>query len=89
MDAINTVGVISKPGVPAAREVVPSLLAWLRARSITPRIDEATAQYVGEPGRPRAEVPEGCQFVIVLGGDGTLLGAARAIGDRGIPLFAV
>ncbi len=38
---------------------------------------------------PREEVPEGCELIIVLGGDGTLLSAARAIGRREIPLFAV
>ncbi|MGA2197531.1 MAG: NAD(+)/NADH kinase, partial [Bryobacteraceae bacterium] len=41
------------------------------------------------PGMPRHEVPEGCDLVIVLGGDGTLLSAARAIGRREIPLFPV
>jgi NAD+ kinase len=40
-------------------------------------------------GLPRADVPEGCDLVIVLGGDGTLLSAARAIGRREIPLFPV
>ena len=37
----------------------------------------------------REDVPHGAQLVIVLGGDGTLLSAARAIGGRDIPLFAV
>ena len=40
-------------------------------------------------GMPREQVPEGCELVIVLGGDGTLLSAARAIGGREIPLFPV
>ena len=34
-------------------------------------------------------MPVGCDLVIVLGGDGTLLSAARAIGGREIPLFPV
>ena len=33
--------------------------------------------------------PSGAQLLIVLGGDGTLLSAARAAGGRDIPLFAV
>ena len=38
---------------------------------------------------PRCDVAGGAQLLIVLGGDGTLLSAARAIGGRDIPLFAV
>jgi NAD+ kinase len=90
MPTMNTAGIISKPHVPAAAEIVPKLLAWLEQRSIQVRCDEITAGYAGRPdGLPRSEVPEGCDLVIVLGGDGTLLSAARAIGGREIPLFPV
>src|SRR3974390_1416944 len=89
MPIIRTVGIISKPGVPAAAGVVPKLLEWLRARGIEARIDRQTTEYTSEPGLPREEVTEGCDLVIVLGGDGTLLSAARAIGKREIPLFPV
>jgi NAD+ kinase len=76
--------------VSAAAQVVPALLEWLETRGVVCRLDVETAKYGGRSeGLPREETPEGCQLVIVLGGDGTLLSAARAIAGRPIPLFAV
>jgi NAD+ kinase len=93
MPTISTVGIISKPNSAAAANIVPPLIEWLRGRGMAVRIDEQTALYArpsGHPaGLPREEVPEGCDLVIVLGGDGTLLAAARAIGRRETPLFPV
>jgi len=89
MPTIKTVGLVSKPNVQAAVTLVPKLLAWLHERGIAARMDEATAYYGGGSGIPRADVPEGCDLMIVLGGDGTLLSAVRAIGRREIPLFPV
>jgi NAD+ kinase len=90
MPIVRTVGVISKPHTEAGVALVPKLLEWLHDRGISARIDEPTAFYSGGvAGIPRAEVPEGCDLVIVLGGDGTLLSAVRAIGRREIPLFPV
>jgi NAD+ kinase len=90
MPIIKTVGVASKPNSDAAAELVPRLIEWLNARGIDVRVDEETAAYApGVEGMPRDAVPEGCDLMIVLGGDGTLLSAARAIGKREIPLFPV
>jgi NAD+ kinase len=90
MPTIKTVGIISKPGVPAASGLVPQLVAWLDERNIEIRCDEETAAYDLRPScTARDLVPEGCDLIIVLGGDGTLLSAARAIGKREIPLFPV
>lgn len=90
MQPIDTVGVISKPGIAQATSVIPGLFTWLKDKGVGVRYDQQTAFYVGkEDGLSRECVPEGCQLVIVLGGDGTLLSAARAIAGRDIPLFAV
>jgi NAD+ kinase len=90
MPIIKTVGVISKPGSQQAEQIVPPLLKWLKGRGIGARLDEETAEYAGGfAGLPREEVPEGCDLIVVLGGDGTLISAARAIGRREIPLFPV
>lgn len=90
MRDVKTVGIISKPNVPQGAEVVPAVLDWLAGRGIAARYDAVTAEYAGRPdGLPRHEVPEGCDGIVVLGGDGTLLAAARAINGREIPLFPV
>ena len=90
MPTISTVGICSKPHSAEALSIVPRLLEWLGERSIAVRCDAETAAYAtAVHGLPRGDVPQGCDLMIVLGGDGTLLSAARAIGGLEIPLFAV
>ena len=90
MPAVKTVGIFAKPNAPAAIRLVPELLAWLDARGVKARMDEVAAGYAGsQEGLPRPMVPDGCDLAIVLGGDGTLLSAARALEGRAIPLLAV
>jgi NAD+ kinase len=90
MPVIKAVGIISKPSVPAATELVPELIRWLVGRGISVRYDDETATYAGtSEGMPRDRVTEGADLIIVLGGDGTLLSAARAIRGREVPLFPV
>jgi NAD+ kinase len=90
MDAVKTVGIFSKPNAAAATTLVPLLLRWLAERGIAVRFDRETGEYAGSPGGiDRNDVAEGCDLAVVLGGDGTLLSAARAVGKRAIPLLAV
>lgn len=90
MPDVKVVGIISKPGVAQGAKIVPELIEWLRARGVQVRWDPPTAAYLRvAESVPREEVAEGCQLVIVLGGDGTLLAAARALRGRDIPLFPV
>jgi NAD+ kinase len=90
MADIKVVGIIAKPGIPHASSIVPQLVAWCQERGVETRLDDEASLYIGRKnGLPRDEVPEGTQLVIVLGGDGTLLAAARAVAGREIPLFPV
>jgi NAD+ kinase len=90
MDPIETVGIVSKPNIRHAPAIIRGLLSWLQDRKVTFRCDPETADYAGiEESYPREQLPDGTQLVIVLGGDGTLLSAARAIDGREIPIFAV
>ncbi len=87
---IKTIGIFCKPHVAVGRELVPQVMQWLRGRNVTIRYDHETAHYLDSAdGLDRSDVPEGCDLVLVMGGDGTLLSAARAIRGREIPLVAV
>ncbi|HMJ60980.1 MAG TPA: NAD(+)/NADH kinase [Bryobacteraceae bacterium] len=90
MRKIETVGIISKPKIAEAPEIVRGLLEWLEKRGVQCRCDRQTAEYAGSrPYFSREELPEGTDLIIVLGGDGTLLSAARVVAGSNIPLFAV
>jgi NAD+ kinase len=90
MRKIETIGIISKPNIAQAPEIVRGLLEWLENRHIQYRCDQQTSEYAGHgPYYSREELCEGADLVVVLGGDGTLLSAARFVAGRDIPLFAV
>jgi len=95
--AIQTVGIISKPRKPELAEIVPALLSWLEQRSIRPLLDRETAgsldatlrARLGASVLARGELVAQCDLVIVLGGDGTLLAAARHARSLEVPILAV
>ena len=91
MRAIHSAGILSKPHSEQAAQVVPELVSWLSQRGVSTRFDLESAAYAGQGaiGLPREQVPDGTDLLIVLGGDGTLLSAARAVNGRDIPIFAV
>lgn len=87
---VSSVAIVSKPKIAKAAEIVCGLISWLAERGIRYRCDEQTATYAGlEEFFPREELPDGADLMIVLGGDGTLLSAARVMAGRNVPLFAV
>ncbi len=83
-------GIISKPQKAELETVLPELRAWLGERGWSWVLDVESAAYVGERGVERAELPEHKpDLVVVLGGDGTLLAAARAFARTNTPLLSV
>jgi NAD+ kinase len=88
---IKTAGILSKPRSDEAARIVPELIRWLDQHGVATRLDQETAAYgsSGGLGLPREKVPDGTELLIVLGGDGTLLSAARAVRGRDIPIFSV
>jgi NAD+ kinase len=89
---IRTVGIISRPRREDIARVVPPLMEWLRAHGAEVICDSETGECIGALAgqtRKREELPAQSDLLIVLGGDGTLLSAARLAADRKVPILAV
>jgi NAD+ kinase len=88
---IRTTGIICKPIKEMVSTVVPPLMAWRAARGVSSYLDQQTATTVGahDRGLRRDEMGGKIDWLIVLGGDGTLLSAARAMGADQVPILAV
>ncbi|HEX4039873.1 MAG TPA: NAD(+)/NADH kinase [Acidobacteriaceae bacterium] len=85
------VAIISKPQKEELRQLLPELVLWLKAHGYEPLLDPVSANYVlDEPIHPRPLLSSlNPELVIVLGGDGTLLAAARVFARSGVPILSV
>jgi NAD+ kinase len=86
---IRSVGVFAKPDQPQIAEVVRALEAWLVERGLEVVLGKQAANTTGVPVTLRPEIAEKIDLMIVLGGDGTLLAVARAIGSWPVPILGV
>lgn len=87
---IRWVALLAKPGTPEGLAIARELGAWLSARRIRVRFDRETAQALGrKDGLSPDGLPSGTDLVIVAGGDGSLLAAARLAGPAGVPILGV
>jgi NAD+ kinase len=88
---LKTIGVIVGPEKPAALAVVRDLRSWCDERAITLRAfgDAAAFGACGPLTDERGELAADVDLLVVLGGDGTMLGASRLVGARRIPVLGV
>lgn len=88
------IGIVTKHGLTAARATLDALETWLRERRIAAVWTPEAAELLPPSDRivaERAQLPGEVDLVLVLGGDGTLLAAAGAIGQSGrdVPILGV
>jgi NAD+ kinase len=95
LSSVTSVGIVAKANLHAAVPHLVELEPWLRARGARVVFERATASLL-PPDTARlvadqAALPGQVDMVLVLGGDGTLLATADAIGEAGsgTPILAV
>jgi NAD+ kinase len=87
----KTVAIISKPDRPELSKVLPTLEKWLQQRNYSVVTDQESAAYFSASNvAPRSELAaRSPHLALVLGGDGTLLSAARAVAKAGTLILGV
>jgi NAD+ kinase len=87
----ESIGIISRPRRSNLAAVVPPLLDWLESRGIKVFYDTETAGALQDSakGIERDQVAKNSQLLLVLGGDGTLLAAARVAAPLDIPILPI
>jgi len=87
----KSVAIISKPEKPELGRILPPLFEWFHKHDYQVVIDRETAAYASGPDViERSDMASrALDFVVVLGGDGTLLSTSRAVARAGIPVLGV
>jgi NAD+ kinase len=87
--SIKTVGLVVKRERPEAIAIARTLTRLLKNKRKSPLADLETARKIGAEPVERHHLAEQSDLIVVLGGDGTLLGVARLVASRGIPIIGV
>jgi len=87
---MKTIGILTKPKFPDVKHTLTDLVAWLRERKKEVVFDAKTAALIGESAsHPKTQLATRSDMVLVLGGDGTMLSAARLLEERAVPILGV
>jgi len=73
----RNVVIVTKPKQAEVARVAGELAQWLKAKNVTASLVDGDTP------------PSSADLVVVLGGDGTLLAAARLLGDLQVPIVAI
>lgn len=90
---MKKIAIFAKVHDPRCLGVAEELIDWLAARGITAHVEEHLSKRLRRTtlaeSAESSEIARDADFVVVLGGDGTLIAAARLMGQREIPILAV
>ncbi|MCF6210598.1 MAG: NAD(+) kinase [Gammaproteobacteria bacterium] len=90
----KTVGIIGKHGASSASDTVKQLINCLQKQQLEVLLDRDSLDLTQDLGNDitlvdRGELGRRCDLAIVVGGDGTLLNAARELVDHDVPLLGI
>lgn len=92
MAPFKHIGVVGRPGHTGVVDSLERVLAFLKQASLIAVLDEQTSGLVGGGGDvicDDSELAERCDFVVVIGGDGSMLRVAKSITEAQLPVIGI
>ncbi|MEC4677011.1 MAG: NAD(+)/NADH kinase [Nitrospirota bacterium] len=86
---MKKIGIICKSGRDEPLQILQILLPWLKKKGYEPYVDIEAASGLNMKGFLRTEIPSLVDVILVLGGDGTMLGVSRLVAEKGIPILGI
>lgn len=87
---MKRIAVLTKPKLPEVKTTLQSLVSWIRSHDREVLLYSKTASLIGEPTTfDKKQIAEFADLLLVLGGDGTMLNAARLVEERQVPILGV
>ncbi len=85
----RTVGLVTKRGRAEAAGLAAAIAERLRARGVAVLVEDDLAGIPGSRVTGKAVMVQEADLIVVLGGDGTLLGTARLVGQHEVPILGI
>lgn len=88
---MDKIGIIANVKRPKVKEAVEKILSWAEKNGKECFLCEELSEFFTKENRffSREELCRHVDCIFTLGGDGTMLATARAVGDRGIPILGI
>ena len=90
---MKKIAIVAKVHDPRCLGVAEELIDWLAVRGITSSVEDHLSKRLKRPEAAEradsSDIVREADLVVVLGGDGTLIAAARLVGERELPILGV